>query len=76
MTVDLQGTRATAFREKVSELADQAPEPLEFLDEIGRRIQQLLPYDGGGWMTTDPETIMPTGLVTYDAPDGLFAKLL
>ena len=54
-------TRAALAREAVIKLGDGALEPPELLYEAAQRIRQVVPYDLGGWMTMDPDTLLPTG---------------
>lgn len=66
MPVDLAGTRATAVREAVAALAADARDPLELLAEASERMREVVPFEGGAWLTCDPETILPTGSVAYE----------
>lgn len=76
MPVDLAGTRANAIREAVAAIAAGATDPLELLAESAERVRQVVPFDGGAWMTCDPETILPTASVTFDAAPGLDEEFL
>jgi DNA-binding CsgD family transcriptional regulator len=76
MGTDVQGTRAVRVREAVSELADQTLEPIELIAEVATRLRRVVPYDGAGWTTTDPETLMPTALLSEGAPDEIALRLL
>jgi len=60
MTFD---TRAAVVREAVSRLADDRLDPQDLLDEAAARIRRVVPYDLGGFMTLDPDTLLPTGNV-------------
>lgn len=76
MPVDLAGTRARAVQEAVAQLAAHAHDPLELLAEAGERVREVVPFEGGAWMTCDPETILPTGSVTFEALPGLDEQFL
>jgi DNA-binding CsgD family transcriptional regulator len=54
-------TRAALAREAVIKLGDGALEPPELLYEAAERVRRVVPYDLGGWMTMDPDTLLPTG---------------
>jgi len=54
-------TRAALAREAVIKLGDGGLEPQELLFEAAERIRRVVPYDLGGWMTMDPDTLLPTG---------------
>jgi DNA-binding CsgD family transcriptional regulator len=54
-------TQAALAREAVSKLADDHLDPQELLREAGARIRRVVPHDLGGWMTLDPDTLLPTG---------------
>src|SRR4051794_9762225 len=56
-------TKALAAREAIVSLAGDLHDPLELLDEVRRRVGRTIPNDGGGWMLTDPQTIVPTALI-------------
>jgi DNA-binding CsgD family transcriptional regulator len=54
-------TRAALAREAVIKLADGGLGPQELLYEASERIRRVVPYELGGWMTLDPDTLLPTG---------------
>jgi DNA-binding CsgD family transcriptional regulator len=56
-------TKATVAREAIAALAGRVRDPRELLDEVRRRVERVVPIDTGGWWLTDPQTIIPTGLV-------------
>jgi DNA-binding CsgD family transcriptional regulator len=43
-------------------MAGQVRDPLELLEEVRLRVERIVPNAGGGWMLTDPHTVLPTGL--------------
>jgi DNA-binding CsgD family transcriptional regulator len=59
----MKSTRAAAAREAIASMAGDVHDPLELLDEARRRIGQVVPHEEGGWILTDPQTILPTALV-------------
>ncbi|HEY4277134.1 MAG TPA: helix-turn-helix transcriptional regulator [Conexibacter sp.] len=56
-------TRAAVARSALRRLTDAALDPQELLHEASLKIQRVVPYDTAGWMTLDPETLLPTGNV-------------
>lgn len=58
--------RAVAVREAIADLTAQSPPARELLDVVQRRLRTVVPFDGGGWWTSDPETILPTELWEFD----------
>jgi DNA-binding CsgD family transcriptional regulator len=54
------GSQASAVRDVVVALSEQALDPAELLDEVEGRIRKVVPYDTGAWWTVDPETLLPT----------------
>jgi DNA-binding CsgD family transcriptional regulator len=58
----MRSTRATAAREAIAELCASPPEAAELVREVAERLRRVVPYDTGAWMTTDPETTVPTGM--------------
>jgi DNA-binding CsgD family transcriptional regulator len=76
MSVDLAGTRATGVREAVAALAADARDPLELLAEAAERVRTVVPFEGGAWLTCDPETVMPTGSVSFEDSRDLAEEFL
>ncbi|MGW2092285.1 helix-turn-helix transcriptional regulator [Promicromonospora sukumoe] len=66
--VSLHDHRVVALRENVAELATRPPAAREFLDEVEHRLRKVVPFDGGDWWTSDPETLLPTELRPFDYP--------
>jgi hypothetical protein len=54
-------TRVAVAREAVIKLTSGGLDPQELLHEAAERIRRVVPYDLGGWMTMDPDTLLPTG---------------
>lgn len=54
-------TRVAVAREAVIKLTNGGLDPQELLYEAAERIRRVVPYDLGGWMTMDPDTLLPTG---------------
>ena len=63
------GTRATVAREAIASLAGSRLDPLELLEEVRTRVARVVPNEGGAWMLTDPQTVMPTSMIN-DGPMG------
>lgn len=60
--------KAVAVREAIADLAAQAPPSRELLDVVERRLRTVVPFDGGGWWTSDPDTVLPAELWDFDYP--------
>jgi hypothetical protein len=52
------GARAALDRLRRSGLA-----PREYLHEVSALVRRTVPHDVSGWMTLDPDTMLPTGTV-------------
>jgi DNA-binding CsgD family transcriptional regulator len=63
-------TKAIAAHEAIAALAGQIRDPRELLDEVRRRVERVVPIETGGWLLTDPQTIIPTALVASDRDAG------
>jgi hypothetical protein len=61
-------TRAALAREAVAKLAESGLDPQELLHEAAARVRRVVPYDLAGWMTMDPDTLLPTGTVQTEKP--------
>jgi len=57
------GTKAVAAQEAIAALAADVRDPAELLEEVRLRVERVVPNVGGGWMLTDPRTVVPTSLV-------------
>lgn len=64
--LSLDDARARSARRGITELVAQAPPARELLDEVEVRLRRVVPFDSGGWWTTDPETLLPTELWNFD----------
>jgi DNA-binding CsgD family transcriptional regulator len=64
-------TRAALAREAISRLAGDRLEPHELLAEATARIRRVVPFDMGGCMTLDPDSLLPTGTLRTDKPPAL-----
>jgi DNA-binding CsgD family transcriptional regulator len=64
-------TRAALAREAVARLADGGLDPQELLHEAAARVRRVVPYELAGWMTMDPDTLLPTGADQTDKPRDL-----
>jgi DNA-binding CsgD family transcriptional regulator len=56
-------TKALAAQEAIAELAGRVHDPLELLEEVRLRTERIIAHDGGCWMLTDPQTVLPTGFI-------------
>ncbi|WP_206443069.1 helix-turn-helix transcriptional regulator [Candidatus Protofrankia californiensis] len=68
------GSRASAVREGVADLCEQRVDPDDLVHEVAERLRRVVPYDSGTWMTSDPETLLPTGLHTVGLIAGVHAE--
>jgi DNA-binding CsgD family transcriptional regulator len=60
---------AAAEERKLGDLADataKAPSELELFEEVSRRLQELVPFDGAAWFATDPSTVLGSGAVRIE----------
>jgi DNA-binding CsgD family transcriptional regulator len=55
-------SRASAVRDAVVALSQQALDPADLVHEVEGRVRAVVPYDAGAWWTVDPETLLPTQL--------------
>jgi DNA-binding CsgD family transcriptional regulator len=62
----MKDTKATAARDAIAAIAAGARDPVELLDAVRERIDRVVPNDGGGWMLTDPRTMLPTVVLASD----------
>jgi DNA-binding CsgD family transcriptional regulator len=65
------GARADAVRESIAELCERPPAPDELFDEAATRLRRVVHFDTGALMPTDPETLLPTALVSFDSSASL-----
>jgi DNA-binding CsgD family transcriptional regulator len=62
------GSHASAVRETIAALCDQHLEPDVLVREVAERVRRVVPYDTAAWMHTDPETLLPTDVLTIGVP--------
>ena len=62
------GARAAAVRETIAELCDSPPSAVDLLETVAEHVRRVVPYDTGSWMITDPDSLLPTALLSIDAP--------
>jgi DNA-binding CsgD family transcriptional regulator len=53
-------TPAVTAREAVFQLANGASRPCDLLNEFSVRVRKVVPYDVGGFVVLDPQTLIPT----------------
>jgi DNA-binding CsgD family transcriptional regulator len=68
-------TTAAVMRDAVAKVASAAVEPAEFFSEIATRLRRVVPYDASGWMTLDPDTLLPSGALETEKPAELVRTL-
>lgn len=65
------GARAAAVRETIAELCESPPSAVELIEVVAEQVRRVVPYDTGSWMITDPATLLPTSVLSLDAPPAL-----
>jgi DNA-binding CsgD family transcriptional regulator len=60
----------------VAELGHGALGPQQLLQELSTRIQRAVPFDVGGLLLLDPDTLLPVGHGPLRSPPGFAAALL
>ncbi len=68
-------TAAAVTRDAVTKLASAAVDPAEFFSEVAARLHRVVPYDTSGWMTLDPDTLLPGGALETGKPAELVRTL-
>jgi DNA-binding CsgD family transcriptional regulator len=68
-------TSAVLAREAVRKIALAGLGPQEFFYEVSVRIRRVVPHDASGWMTVDPDTLLPNGALETDKPPELVHAL-
>ena len=68
-------TSAVLARETVREIARAGLDPQQFFYEVSLRIRRVVPHDASGWMTLDPDTLLPNGAFETDKPPELVRAL-
>lgn len=64
------GSHAHTVRATIAALCEQSIDPHDLLREVAQRIGRVVPHDTAAWMCTDPETLLPTDLLTLGPPPG------
>jgi DNA-binding CsgD family transcriptional regulator len=59
------GAKAAAVRETIAELCESPPDAPELVEEVADRVRRVVPFDGGAWMVSDPESMLPTAIAKY-----------
>jgi DNA-binding NarL/FixJ family response regulator len=68
-------TTAAVTREAVAKLAAAAVDPAEFFSEVAARLHRVVAYDASGWMTLDPDSLLPSGALETEKPADLVRTL-
>jgi hypothetical protein len=68
-------TSAGVVRDAMLKLARADLDPGEFLYEVAARVRHIVPWDGSGWMTLDPDTLLPSGTLDTEGSPGLIRAL-
>jgi DNA-binding CsgD family transcriptional regulator len=68
-------TSAVIAREAVRKVGRSGVEPQEFFYEVAVRIRRVVPYDASGWMSLDPDTMLPSGALETDKSPELVRRL-
>ncbi len=70
------GARAAATRETIAELCENPPSAPELVEEVADRVRRVVPFDGGAWMVSDPESMLPTSITKYGGEPELHAAFV
>ena len=65
------GARASAVRETIAGLCENPASAAELIEEVADRVRSVVPYDTGAWMTTDPDTLLPSAILPMDSNPAL-----
>ncbi|WP_261570912.1 helix-turn-helix transcriptional regulator [Frankia gtarii] len=60
------GGNADVVRARIATLCRQRLDPSDLVREVAEQVRRVVPYDMGTWAITDPETLLPTDLLTVD----------
>ncbi|EIV92434.1 LuxR C-terminal-related transcriptional regulator [Frankia sp. QA3] len=60
------GGNADAVRARIAALCRNRLDPADLVREVAEQVRCIVPYDMGTWAITDPETLLPTDLLTVD----------
>ena len=76
MGVTALSTAAITAREAIVQLCANDLPPLDLLEQVARRVRRVVPYAAAGWLTTDPATLLHTGVVSEEVPASLHKALI
>lgn len=65
-----------AAHDAIVSLSARALPPLELLRQVAVRLRPLLAYRGGGWLLTDPATLLNTAVLPEEVSAGLNLRLV
>jgi DNA-binding CsgD family transcriptional regulator len=68
-------TSAALAREAARKLMGGGLDPHELLYEMSTRIRRVVPHDASGWMTLDPDTMLPSGALEAEKSPELVRAL-
>lgn len=63
------GVRAQAALEAIDDLLEQPLPVRDLLDEVDERVRRIVPADCASWWRSDPESLLPSELVSFDIDD-------
>jgi len=75
VTRNALGTAAVAAHEAIVRLCAGDLPAIELLEQVAIRVRTVVPYATGGWLPTDPGTMLYTGAYTEDVPGELHLDL-
>jgi DNA-binding CsgD family transcriptional regulator len=61
-------TAASVVRTAIRRLSRARLDPQELLYEASVRVGRVVAHDASGWMTVDPDTLLPSGTLETDKP--------
>lgn len=56
------GTKAATAHDAIAALCADPPSAPELVEEVAARVRRVVPFDSGAWMTSDPDTLLPTSI--------------
>jgi DNA-binding CsgD family transcriptional regulator len=62
MSTSPLGTKAATAHDAIAALCADPPSAPELVEEVAARVRRVVPFDSGAWMTSDPDTLLPTSI--------------
>jgi len=68
-------TAAVVVRDAVDRLGRDALDPQELFHEVSTRLQRVVPHVASGWLTVDPDTLLPSGTMESGKPGAMIRAI-